>query len=199
MRTLITTICLMLVVSATRAQEESTRIFKPFKVDLSAGFALPLGGGSGATKGGVLVALEPKYALADKFALGLRLELAAMARAYIDNSGNSVSGDGSANGSIALTGDYYFTNNRFRPFIGAGVGNYTITYASVSSGNGPNDLGSDHRFGFMARAGFEYRHFRVGVEYNIVGSTTVSPDNNYLGFKIGGFFGGGRKVVDVQQ
>jgi outer membrane protein W len=193
------TIFLVLIFAASQAQEESLRIFKPFKVDVSVGFALPLGGGSASTKAGALLALEPKYAVADKFALGLRLELAAMARAYVDINGNTASGDGSANGSIALTGDYYFTNNMFRPFIGAGVGNYTIAYANVTSGNGPNDLGSDHRFGFLVRTGFELRHFRVGVEYNIVGSTNISPNNNYIGFKIGGFFGGGRRVVETRE
>jgi hypothetical protein len=195
MRVLITISLLLLFVSISHAQTGHERIFKPFKVDISSGFALPLGGGSGVTKGGALFALEPKYAFADKFALGLRFELAAMARAYIDNTGNTVSGDGSANGSVTLTGDYYFTNNRFRPFIGGGVGNYTVAYATVQNGSGPSDINSDHRFGFMVRTGFELRHFRVGVEYNIVGSTNLSPHNDYIGFKIGGFFGGGRRVV----
>jgi hypothetical protein len=40
----------------------------------------------------------------------------------------------------------------------------------------------------MTRAGFEYGHLRLGVEYNFVGDKM-----GYLGFKIGAVIGGGRK------
>jgi hypothetical protein len=40
----------------------------------------------------------------------------------------------------------------------------------------------------MARTGFEYGHLRIGVEYNF-----VAEKSGYLGLKIGGVIGGGRK------
>src|SRR5687768_14137306 len=60
---------------STFAQSKSD--LKPFKVDLSLGYAIP--GGSGA-KGGVLFAVEPKYAVMSNLAVGLRMEAAVVAR-----------------------------------------------------------------------------------------------------------------------
>jgi outer membrane protein X len=173
------------------AQYGSDRIFKPFKVDVSVGFAMPMGGGSGA-RGGVLFAIEPKYAVVEQLALGIRLESALMARAIVDN-GVDLEGDIQANGSYLLTGDYYLNNNNFRPFFGAGAGLYIISAASTT-----DDLIDDNiafranKFGAMLRAGFEASHFRLGIEYNIVGKTNFSANNNYLGFKLGICIGGGR-------
>ena len=57
------------------AQSESE--LKPFKVDVSLGYAMP--GGSGS-KGGVLFAVEPKYAVINNLSVGLRMEAAVIAR-----------------------------------------------------------------------------------------------------------------------
>jgi outer membrane protein X len=174
------------------AQSESERIFKPFKVDVSLGFALPMGGGTGA-KGGVLFAIEPKYAVVEQIAVGIRMEGAGMARAVIDN-GTEVVGEAQLNGSYLLTGDYYFSNNTFRPFLGAGAGLYSIAGAAVNS-NDPlqeEDVFTERNFGVMLRGGFEAGHFRLGIEYNIAGKTSFSTNNDYLGFKLGVCIGGGR-------
>jgi hypothetical protein len=173
-------------------QEGTDRIFKPFKVDVSAGFALPLSGGNGA-KGGLLFAVEPKYAVAEQFAIGIRFEGAIMARAVIDN-GTEVIGEAQANGSYLLTGDYYFNNNNFRPFLGAGVGLFSVAGAAVNSSNPvqEEDVYTENNFGAMIRGGFEAGHFRFGIEYNIAGKTSFSPNNDYLGFKLGVCLGGGR-------
>jgi len=171
----------------THAQTDQTRIYKPFKVDVSAGFALPLGG-SGSKAGG-LFAVEPKYAVSEAFALGLRMEAAALARVTIINN-VEYTGDVQGNASYLLTGDFYFSNENFRPFAGVGTGAYTIASSDIN--NVPEIIPTDTKYGFMIRGGFETGHFRFGVEYNIVGSTDFSPHNNYIGFKVGGFFGGGK-------
>ena len=178
------------------AQDEKERTFKPFKVDLSIGYAHPLGGGTGS-RGGVLFVVEPKYALADQFALGLRLEGAAMARGVIVNN-TEFEGDVQVNGSYLLTGDYYLSNKGFRPFLGAGAGIFTVAGAYVSAGTQVEeaDILTDSKFGGMLRAGFEAGHFRLGVEYNIVGKTDFSLKNNYLGVKLGICIGGGRYNKD---
>ena len=179
--------------------------FKPFKVDVAFGGAIPAGSGS---KGGVLFAVEPKYAVMDQLAVGLRMEIALTARAFVAPDGSSAAGDIKASGSYLATGDYYFSNKAFRPFAGAGVGIYTLAAASVSgdnTGNATAAAASSSKFGGMLRAGFEFGHFRLGVEYNLVsktsgtvvydGSTVGNIDikNSYLGLKAGFFFGGGRK------
>ncbi len=180
------------VATAATAQTENQRIFKPFKVDVSTGFALPLGG-SGSSKVGFLFVVEPKYAVAEQFSIGLRLEVAAMARGTVIG-GTEFEGQVQGNGSYLATGDYYFNNNKFRPFIGAGAGLYTIGSVDVNSANpsDPINVPTENKFGFMFRGGFEAGHFRLGIEYNAIGKSQYSENNSYIGFKIGACIGGGR-------
>ena len=165
------------------------RVFKPFKVDIALGYANPSGGGG--ARGGVLFAIEPKYALNDNFALGLRFEGAVMVRANIDRNGEDVSGEAKASGSYLATADYYFNTNKFRPFVGLGAGLYQTATADVSSNPSQEDVATANKFGFAQRIGFEYGHFRTGIEYNVAGKTGT-VNNNYLGVKLGFFIGGGR-------
>jgi len=174
---------------------------KPFKVDVSFGYAIP--GGSGA-KGGVIFAVEPKYAVMPMLSLGLRMEAAVVARfSGYDANGEVVDADVKASGSYLATGDYYFSENySFRPFAGAGAGIFTLASASIS-GNGSESSGVGSQFGGMIRAGIEAGHFRLGVEYNLIPKTTldgwdsngdpakVSSKNSYIGIKLGVCFGGG--------
>lgn len=189
----------LLLAFAAQAQE-----FKPFKVNVSIGGAIPSGGG------GVLFAVEPKYGINDRIDLGLRFELAAMARSVVYN-GNTTSGNATGAGSYLLTGNYLLSDNNFRPFIGVGAGLYQIAGTSfvtdgTNSTNG--EIQAGNAFGGMIRAGFKAGHFVLGVEYNLVPSTTtalydsngtvrvgqsVQSKNSYLGIKLGFDIGGGRR------
>lgn len=189
--------------------------YKPVKVGIGLGYASP--GGSGA-KGGVLFYLEPAYRVNDQIAVGLRLESAVMARGY-SISGTSTSSNVdlsvSANGSYTVNGQYYFSNNTFRPFAGLGFGIYSLASvkASASSGTGGSTSSAEvaasaSKFGFYPRVGFDLGHFNMMIEYNIIpstksdvvistgtGTTTATSEskNSYLGIKFGFFFGGGKK------
>src|SRR5436305_11727869 len=103
MRKLIFALAFIAIAVGVNAQSKA---YKPFKVDLAVGYAIP--GGSGA-KGGVLFAIEPKYSLNDNITVGLRWEGAVMARASVDAQGNLTSTEVKANGSYAATGDYFFS------------------------------------------------------------------------------------------
>ena len=175
---------------------------RPFKVDLSVGYAIP--GGSGS-KGGVLFVVEPKYAVMSQLSLGLRMEGAVIARfGGYDQDGYPNDVSVKASGSYLVTGDYYFSDNYiFRPFAGAGAGLFRIAGVEVNSTSGAVTAGS--KFGGMIRAGAEVSHFRVGVEYNIVPNTTfngydsngdpatLTSKNGYIGLKVGVCIGGGRR------
>lgn len=185
MKKLITFALALLVFQLVTAQDAETngKIFKKFKVDVSLGYASPQESGGSGTKAGLLFVVEPKYAVMDNLSVGLRMEGAVMANIAKDGE----SGTAKANYSYLATGDYYFSNNKFRPFAGAGAG--VFTFASISSDNPALDnLPVSSKFGFMARGGFEYGHLRVGVEYNFVGDKS-----GYLGLKLGAVIGGGRK------
>lgn len=188
---IILSLCAVVIVNA---QE-----FKPFKVDISTGYAIPSGKGA---KGGVLFAIEPKYAVMDALSLGLRMEAAVMARGYdLNNTNGDASVDVKAAASYVLTGDYYFSSNTVRPFAGAGIGLFSLAAASADETNG-GVATAKSKFGGLLRVGAEISHFRVGIEYNLVGKTDLkdasnatigSSKNSYIGIKIGGVIGGGRK------
>lgn len=186
MKKLITLTFAILVIQLVSAQDvqPNQTIFKKFKVDVSLGYAIPQESSGSGHKAGVLFVIEPKYAVRNEISLGLRMEGAAMASVSSDGENGNVK----ANYSYLATGDYYFSNKKFRPFAGVGAGIYT--YASIDINNSNTDLKvpRSSQFGFMARTGFEYGHLRLGVEYNF-----VPEKSGYLGLKIGAVIGGGRK------
>lgn len=197
--------------AAVKAQD-----FKPFRVGLGLGYARPAGDGA---KAGVLFYLEPSYRINDKIAVGLKLETAIMLRATtLIQSGQTTIYDGkiSAAGSYTVNGQYYFSNNGFRPFVGLGFGLYSLASADVSGFSNGNQQGSNqsatvsggNKFGFYPRVGFDAGHFTMNLEYNIIGASSetiqvdnngtvttgkVDTKNNYLGLRIGFFIGGGRR------
>ena len=182
--------------------QDGERIFKRFKGDVSFGYAAPVGSGS---SGGILFAMEPKIAIIDKLSVGLRMEAAIMAKVSGSNyDGTLELEDGKAAASYVATADYYFTNNySFRPFVGAGAG----IFALVSDDDISDDATSGTKFGAIFRTGFEVKHFRFGIEYNMVGNrevyantydnlgqpavTKYNQKNSYFGIKAGFCFGGG--------
>ena len=118
MKKLLCCIALAAISHSTIFAQDGERIFKRFKGDVSLGYAAPLGSES---NGGVLFAMEPKFAIIDQLAVGLRIEGAVMAKfSGNDIYGNADVSDAKAAASYLATADYYFTNNySFRPFVGA--------------------------------------------------------------------------------
>ena len=112
MKKLFSAIAIMIVSLSLTAQD-----YKPFKVDIALGYAIP--GGKGA-KGGVLFAIEPKYAVMDQINLGLRMEGAVVARGYAgDNIEEDMQVDVKASGSYLLTGDYFYTSKNVLSVLSA--------------------------------------------------------------------------------
>ena len=170
----ITTILVIALSVKTFAQKkDSESEFKPFKVNLSLGYAIPVGGTG--SKAGVLFAIEPKYAVMQDLSLGLRLEAAVTASGVNISSGtytNNATAQASA--SYLVTGDYYFSNHNFRPFLGAGLGAFVTVGGQISSTNNNSNANSgETKFGGMIRGGFEYGHGRLGIEYNLVGKLSL--------------------------
>lgn len=184
------------------ALSATAQVYKPFKVNVSVGYAKPLNAG---VSGGFLFAVEPKYGVTDNFDIGLRLESAVVARGIQDN-GNTFTSDLGAFSSALLTGNYLFGSNNVRPFLGAGIGIYTIGAAGtvVTDRNGQNpqnvNFVNDTKFGGMIRGGIKAGHFVAAVEYNAapttsvtLGTTRVTSENAYVGIKVGFDIGGGRQ------
>lgn len=191
MKKLLTLAALTLGVFAAKAQSTT---FKPFRVGFDLGYAIPSGDGA---KGGVAFAIEPKYALNDKLALGLRYEAAITVRGSVDSEGFADEAEAKASVSYLATADYYFNTNSFRPFVGLGAGIHKLASASfdettVMSEEDVTVVEDGSKFGVTPRVGFDYGHFRAAIDYNIIGKSG-DVKNNYLNIKIGFFLGGGRQ------
>jgi hypothetical protein len=137
------------------------------------------------------------------------------ARGFESSDGQTTSANVAGIVSYLATSDYYplhYLHIGFRPFVGGGTGIYNLAAATISGGtdNNMTGTGTSTKFGGMARSGFEVRHFRFSVEYNVIGSSkqtvtesngnsqstmtsTVMTKNNYCGIKMGILIGGGRR------
>ena len=182
--------------------------YKPFQLYLGLGYAIPSGGG-----GGVLLNVESTYRIKDELAVGIRFEGAAMAKEIKQTIGG-LEGTGSATlsgvGSYTLNGKYYFGDSEFRPYAGLGMGLFVL--GNVSLSNDDFSLSGGGKFGFYPRIGFDFGHFNLNLDYNIIGKTkeevevTISGDgveitsssksevkNSYLGIRVSFFLFGGKK------
>lgn len=184
----------VLAATATFGQD-----YKQFKVGIGLGYGVPSEG-----SGGVLLYLEPMYRIQDQIAVGLRLESAGFLGQPI--SGTPYTTSAFAIGSFTLNGQYYFSNNAFRPFVGAGFGMFSIAAASADiAGTSVNINAAATVFGFYPRVGFDFGHFNLSIDYNLIpaqettvsiggfGTTITSTNYSYIGIRIGGSIGGGKK------
>lgn len=186
------------VISDATAQydQDFRRTFKPFRVGVGIGYAVPTMGEGAA--GGFLMYLEPGYRATDQVLVGLRLEGAFIARGVEGVSNKDISGDASSLASYSLNAQYYFNNENVRPFIGAGFGFFSMTAVKFNkTGNTPgtDEVGAETRFGFYPRLGIDVGPFTLSLDYNVVPPTDV-PDggevkNSFVGIQAGIAIGGG--------
>jgi outer membrane protein X len=150
--------------------------FSPFRIDIGMGYAKPI---NTDLKGGLMAYIEPKYEIVPRFSVGVRWEVDKFAVAGKDASIKLSS-------SSMVTGDYFLSNSRFRPFIGVGCGAYIRGGITV---NGDLEKG-ETRFGALARTGFDLSHIRVTVSYN---RTFTKDPFQYVAASIGLYIGGGKR------
>jgi opacity protein-like surface antigen len=177
-----------LVIFSYLAQAQSSD-YHAFKFDLDFGYAIPSNSAGSSVKAGATFTLEPHYRLSDDFAVGLRIEGAALGYETDPNSDNS-SVNISAIASYCATGDFYLANGGFRPYVGGGVGFFLQQALNVDENSGESTTLTPRstKFGFFPRVGFEAGHFRVSASYNVLGN-----NSDYAAFTLGFFFGGGKK------
>ena len=153
---------------------------------------------------GVTTDLQLGYNLQDNMNVGIKLALAAMGK--VDPAGERASAAISYNFLGTFT---YFLDlgGSFAPFVGAGMGIYTISSAAGGADWAVVGDVADNKFGGMLTAGFEIKRFRVGLEYNLIPGTKVKfvgvgprpadfddkITNSYLAATIGFYIGGGKR------
>ncbi len=174
------------------------------------------GGGQSASGGSEIFFIEPAFRLSNKIILGFRQEL------FIPpNTRSGTSSAVNAQYYLPPHKGKFLLLHRFRFFVGLGIsGNsrsvtinpYTAYYPNGSSQNiYPEEINGRFVLGFFPRLGFDYKHLTFNLEYNFIQSLKVTLDhydtqtaqliglssqsvsNNYLGIKLGLFIGGGLK------
>jgi hypothetical protein len=78
----------------------------------------------------------------------------------------------STRAAILLRGEYFIGQSKTRPFIGMGLGRYTIASTSAT-GSGAASIQASNNSGFAPELGIAFGHFKLSAMYHIVGGSTL--------------------------
>jgi len=157
------------------------------------GWCIPKGGG------GVCFDLQAGYNLSDDMTVGIKWGYALMGKVDPKGEVGSIVG----NSNLLGTFTYFLNMGSFAPFVGAGAGLYTV--AGGGTGLTGFVIEPGNKFGGMLTAGFEFKRFRLGLEYNLIPSSdahlvsVVGPQygsvkNSYMALTFGFYLGGGKRA-----
>jgi len=166
----------------------SAQDFPRFQCGVGLGYA------RASQRDGVALFIEPVYRIKENLAAGLQFEYAMIGAKHAGEQAASII-------SFSLNGKYYFSKHRFRPFMGAGAGTYSLSTDILAPG-----FHSIRSFGWYPRLGFEYGHLSLTMDYHFISDqlpeeltilgipvgTTTARDANYFGIKLGYLFGRGQ-------
>jgi hypothetical protein len=157
-----------------------------FRLDGGLGAALTFGG---LKSYGIAAFTEPKVTIGPSITAGVRFEGDALFGGKIFADAEDVEVGMSTRAAILLRGEYFIGQSKTRPFIGVGLGSYTIANTSASS-SGMASIQASRNFGFAPELGIAFGHFKLSAMYHIVGGSTLVDmgvgdlqeiSNSYLG------------------
>jgi hypothetical protein len=141
-----------------------------FKMDGGLGGALTFGD---LKSYGIMAHVEPKVFILPSLSAGLRFEGDALFGGTVTENAEDLNVGVSSRAAILLKGEYYFTDNNTRPFVGFGLGRYTIANTSAS-GTGSASIQAGNHFGVAPELGVTFGNFRLSAMYHILtGSSLV--------------------------
>ena len=161
-------------------------IFKPFKVDMGIDFSFTT---KDELSSGMGFYISPIYNVTDKLSIGPRFGFGYAGGGNIQFGPGSVKVGSTSMFSFLMVGDYYFSTEKVRPFVGLGLGMYKRGEASIETGIGYVDISRNAKanFGVKPRIGLNAGHFKMTVDYNFTGEGI----HDYIGFTLGAEIGGG--------
>ncbi len=163
---------------------------KHIKVDTSIGGAFTFGD---LTSYGISAAAEPKFFITPQISAGLRLEGAVLFGGTVTADGDDLSIGISSRAAQLVKGEYYFSENSTRPFVGVMLGRYVQANIGAS-GQGEASITASSNFGFAPEFGVTFNNFRLSAIYHVVpGTDLVSVQSgtppevprNYFVFTLG--------------
>lgn len=181
---------IMILPVFTQAQglDQPSRIYKPFKVDVGINLTFPAN--TDLTVGGGFF-VEPRYGISDQLHVGLHLGSNIIGEGQFLFHNTQAVTKAQAIGNISLTGDYVFTKENVRPYIGMSVGMYRRSDYEIideSSGTTINNQGTHVNFGLAPRMGLVAGKFRMDATFHFTGQGIT----DFISLGLGIQFGGGR-------
>ncbi len=153
----------------------------------------------------LLINAEPKIKISGNGVIGLRFGLAVNSQKFNTTNQQYFIDDEYDNAILSFvpTYDYYFNENKYRPYAGLGIGYYLLNYIDI------NRIGSSKilegnvkdKAGLLLRCGIEFGNTRYGLEYNFIpkadieipnGEIVGTVNNSYLGLSVGFTIGRGK-------
>ncbi|WP_422858235.1 hypothetical protein ACOKFD_12540 [Flagellimonas sp. S174] len=147
---------------------------------------------------GLLLSVEPKIGVSNSMVIGLKFGVALNAQEFENNNTTPFDVDAENDNAIISfvpTIDYYWNENHARPYVGLGVGYFSLSQVSLANTTDEVQEGSTkNRIGFLLRGGIDVGKTRFGLEYNIIPKTDIqlpneqilgTIDSTYLGLTIG--------------
>jgi hypothetical protein len=166
------TILLLLATAFSLSAHAQSRYFKS---DGGFGAALTMGE---VKSYGISASVEPKFFITPKISAGMRFEGDALFGGKIDDASSaSFSVNTSSRTAILVKGEYYFSENKNRPFVGVMAGRYA--QANIGAGSsGSASITAGSYFGGAPEVGYTFNNFRISGIYHIVpGADLVSASS----------------------
>ncbi len=135
-----------------------------FKLDAGLGAALTFGD---FRSYGISAFTEPKVFIIPGVSAGLRLEGDALFGGKVSDQAEDLSVGLSTRAVILGKGEYYVGKSNTRPFVGFGMGMYTIANTSAT-GTGSASISAGRHFGLAPEIGVTFGNFRLSGMYHIV-------------------------------
>ncbi len=135
-----------------------------FKLDAGLGGALTFGDFKSY---GIAAFTEPKVFIIPSVSAGLRLEGDVLFGGTISDQAEDLNVGLSTRAVILLKGEFYVGQSNTRPFVGLGLGRYTIANTSAS-GTGSASISAGNHFGLAPEIGVTFGNFRLSGMYHIV-------------------------------
>src|SRR5690606_31036433 len=181
---------MMMTPLINKAQEldHPIRLYKPFKVDVGINLTFPAN--TGLTVGGGFF-VEPRYGINDHVHIGLHLGSNIIGEGQFLLNNTAAVTKAQAIGNVSLTGDYVFSRENVRPYIGISVGMYRRSDYEIideSSGTIINNQGTHVNFGLAPRMGLVAGKFRMDATFHFTGQGIT----DFISLGLGIQFGGGR-------
>jgi len=155
-----------------------------FKADGGLGAAITLGE---LKSYGISASFEPKFFFNKRISAGLRMEGDVLFGGSLSSDAGNVSVSTSSRAAFLVKGEYYFSENQNRLFVGLMVGRYTQANSGVEvNGNSIPDssLSAVRSFGFAPEVGVTLNNFRLSAIYHVVTGEDIVSVSTGNGVKV---------------